>query len=364
MSTKGRVTLAAVARAAGVSQMTVSMALRNHPRISAATRLRVQRLAEALGYRPDPLLSRLMAHLRTSGRRSQPAPVAYLVSRGSGTEWRQTYLGRLFDGAERRATELGFTLDLICMGRAGVSTQRVNTILRSRGIEGVLIAPLSRGGGHLNLDFSGLSAAHVGASLWRPALPCAHHDYTHGTMLAMRHLVQHGYRRIGLVTNQSLTRTTEHQEEAAFLYYAARLRSRPLPPLVVAEWTPSTVLQWYRRHRPDAVFTCYPELIEVLREAGYPVPEAVGVALNWIPDGAPCSGIWQDFEAVGAAAFDLVESQLRRHEYGLPAKPKTVLVKGRWVEGATLRAVSPGGRRAVPHECVFVESDGSRSPAR
>src|SRR5688572_14522424 len=59
-----RVGLRAVAEAAGVSLMTVSLALRNSPRVSSRTRTRIAQLADKLGYRPDPEISRLMSRLR------------------------------------------------------------------------------------------------------------------------------------------------------------------------------------------------------------------------------------------------------------------------------------------------------------
>ena len=61
-----RVGLREVAAAANVCVMTVSLALRDNPRISAGTRDRIKRLAAELGYHPDPELSRLMNHLRAS----------------------------------------------------------------------------------------------------------------------------------------------------------------------------------------------------------------------------------------------------------------------------------------------------------
>ena len=64
--TPGRIGLRQIAEAAGVCLMTVSLSLRDSPKISVATRERVCRLAGQLGYRPDPELSRLMKHLRSS----------------------------------------------------------------------------------------------------------------------------------------------------------------------------------------------------------------------------------------------------------------------------------------------------------
>jgi LacI family transcriptional regulator len=47
-----------------VSHATVSLALRNDPRISPATKRKVFAAARRLGYRPDPHLAELMDLLR------------------------------------------------------------------------------------------------------------------------------------------------------------------------------------------------------------------------------------------------------------------------------------------------------------
>ena len=67
-----------VAAAAGVSVMTVSLALRRVPSIPAETRERVLAVAEKLGYRRNPLVAALMADLR--GRR-RPAAAQQSKSR-------------------------------------------------------------------------------------------------------------------------------------------------------------------------------------------------------------------------------------------------------------------------------------------
>jgi LacI family transcriptional regulator len=61
--------LRAVARAAGVSLATASLALRGAPSIAVETRERVQRTAARLGYRVNPLISELMGSLRHRRKR-------------------------------------------------------------------------------------------------------------------------------------------------------------------------------------------------------------------------------------------------------------------------------------------------------
>src|SRR3712207_4309999 len=62
-------TLEEVARLAGVSRNTVSLAIRNSPRVTAATRERVLRVVRDTGYRPN------FAARALAGRRSQTVGV-------------------------------------------------------------------------------------------------------------------------------------------------------------------------------------------------------------------------------------------------------------------------------------------------
>jgi LacI family transcriptional regulator len=75
-----RVTLRQIARTARVSVMTVSYALRDRPEVSPTERARLRALAEKLGYRPDPLLTHLMQHLRSHRRIKPTANLAVLTS--------------------------------------------------------------------------------------------------------------------------------------------------------------------------------------------------------------------------------------------------------------------------------------------
>src|ERR1017187_6691997 len=59
-------TLNDIARALGCSKNAVSLGLRGSPQIPPATRDRIQKAAEHLGYRPNALVSQLMAQLRST----------------------------------------------------------------------------------------------------------------------------------------------------------------------------------------------------------------------------------------------------------------------------------------------------------
>ena len=80
-----KITLRIIADKAKVSRMTVSRALRNDPSIPRATCLKIQRIAKHTGYRPDPILTRLMETIRRGRRVHAPSNGrAYPVHHTSG----------------------------------------------------------------------------------------------------------------------------------------------------------------------------------------------------------------------------------------------------------------------------------------
>ena len=70
--------MAEVAKATGVSKNTVSLAFQGSPRISAATRQRVEEAAKAMGYRLNPTVARLMAELRQNRSPGYQATLALI----------------------------------------------------------------------------------------------------------------------------------------------------------------------------------------------------------------------------------------------------------------------------------------------
>ncbi len=92
-----RSTIEHVASAAGVSVATVSRALRGLPNVAVTTRERVEEVARALNYRPDPAASRLAA-----GRSRTIAIIVPLIN-----SW---YFSNVVAGAEAVCAESGYDL--------------------------------------------------------------------------------------------------------------------------------------------------------------------------------------------------------------------------------------------------------------
>jgi hypothetical protein len=65
------------------------------------------------------------------------------------------------------------------------------------------------------------------------------------------------------------------------------------------------------------------------------------VHLDWLPDYKGTAGVYGNSERTGAAAVELVVSQLHRGESGPPSHAMSYLVAGSWIPGKTLRPVGP-----------------------
>jgi LacI family transcriptional regulator len=137
------VTLQDLAECAGVHRSTVSLALRDHPRISPEVRQRMQALAKKMGYRVNPLVSALMQSRRT-GRVTRHATIAYVISSPTRYGWRPPHHDRpdYFPGAAERADDLGYKLEHFWLAEPGMTPERFCNILVARGICGLLVGRL------------------------------------------------------------------------------------------------------------------------------------------------------------------------------------------------------------------------------
>src|ERR1700753_2066854 len=97
-----RVCMHHIAARAKVSTMTVSLALRDSPRISSTTRERIQALAAKMGFHPDPALRSLAAYRRTRQAAHFTGTIAYV---NNTQEPDKSTAGKMFQVTLRGAME-------------------------------------------------------------------------------------------------------------------------------------------------------------------------------------------------------------------------------------------------------------------
>lgn len=344
MSQPKEPTMQQIAEAAGVSRMAVSLALRNSPKISKATKERIHRIADELGYRPNPMVSALMTQLRHGREVRKPSVLAYVTAFPTEDGWRQPGpFVAFFEGAKLRAEALGYVLDEWWLRRPGMTEQRFGDILFTRDIHGLIFAPLPGAGGALSLDWPRFASSTIAYSVTSPAINRASNDQFGTITMALGELTRLGYGRIGLAITKENDERVRQQWSAGMLVYQQGIPAELRVPILLAT-TPfeRAFAAWFGKHRPDAVLGLTEECVTLIEESGARVPDDVGFAhLTLTSSEHEWAGVNQNSELVGAAAVDLVDAQLRRNERGIPAQAKTVLVPGVWVPGPTVRSVRP-----------------------
>jgi LacI family transcriptional regulator len=355
MDTPRRITLADVAQATGVHATTVSLALRNHPRIPEETKARIRAVAEKMGYAPDPMMRALVAYRSNNATRRNIPTLAYLTNWKTRWGWKKiTAHPDFYEGAETKARELGFKLDHFWLGEPGLTHVRLNSILRTRGITGLILA--SHGcalGDTLQLDWRNYSAIKIDYFPHQPLLHNVTNNQCDIARLAMQRVMAIGYKRIGFVMHRGWDHSADHYWTAGFLCEQQNVEERyRIPayifpgPHPVEGWfseygMPATVdvadfKQWYERYRPEVILSNASFVLPALKTLGLRVPRDVSFVELFLGDvSGATAGVRQNHTTVGALAVELLAGQLQHNKYGVPEIPTTTFVEGTWFDGAT-----------------------------
>lgn len=335
------VTLETIARRLKVSKVTVSLGLRGSRRISEAMRARIAKVADELGYKPNPMVSALMVSLRSKCRAGSAFNLCYLTAFATREGWKRIpVFPRYHEGARRRAAELGYGLEVHWMGDAGGSGERMTSILQARGIPGVLIAPLPTHGLRLGLDWSRFSNVSIGWSFTEVPTHHIANSQFHTITTALAACRDRGFSRIGFAIPQVVDDKTEHIWLSAYLGFLARHpKLKKLAPFVTDTFEEKPFLAWRAKNKPEVIVTTHVPILEWLKTAGIRVPGDVAyVYLDYTPERGDFAGINQQPEKVGAAAVDLLVEQINQNRRGVPEVPKSVLIEGVWRDGPTCPA--------------------------
>ncbi len=338
-SSEVRTTLRDIALKAGCHYSTVSLALRDHPRIPLETRDRIRGIARELGYRTDAMLAALCAYREMKRTPTDRGVVAWLTNHQTERGWAESACNRdYFQGASARAAERGYRLEQFWLAAPEIDETRMSKILWTRGIQGVLLPPQERIRG-INLDWKNFSAVTFGYTLSHPRLHLvSNHEYrTMGTLFS--ELTGRGYERVGLVNLRNQDERVDHNWLAAYLVEQRSLRAgMTIPPLILESWDDREFLGWVEEFRPDAIVTKLPDVLLSLKQARFRVPEDIGVAFHSLDENpSGLSGMKKNSFQIGVMAVDLLVDMLHRNERGVPALAYLLMVEGSWHEGRTVR---------------------------
>ena len=316
----GRVTLADVALAAGVSPITVSRALRGERAVDPALVERVQAAALSLGYVPDPA-ARALASQRSSH-------VTVLIPMLSNTLFVD-----LFEAVQRGLRPAGYQ---VLMGVTHYDSDEEEQLLREQLLQrpaGLLVTGLARSdAARALITQSGVPCVHLMEMSAEPGVYSVGFSQTDAAADLTRHLLARGYRRIAFVAVQLDARTLQRMNGWRQVMQAAGLHD------AVLEWqdpAPSSIAlgaqlfeQIMRTQGDvDAVFFCNDDLAQGALMAalrmGIAVPQRVAVAgFNDLTGSdqmlPPLTTVRTPRAAIGNAAATMLLALMRGEGVGTP----------------------------------------------
>lgn len=344
MGKQGSVTLGDIARECGLSRATVSRSLNNNPQIPEKTRLRVQKIARRMGFVPDPETSRLMGYLKRAQENRFQSTLGILNAfpdREAMTGPDHPYNRSLIQGVRKRAQELGYAVDEIWIAEPGLKPKRIDQILKSRAIRGVLVPPEYQALPEIQLDWSVLTTVAMATT----GNPEQIHRVLPNNLLnlqrVMREVVRRGYRRPGLATTRDLEDRMFRAPVASYLSMCDAQRAVRKLPVFFWEEVQSgqdnadRMNAWFQKNQPDVVIGAAGWMMEILaKDLGLQCPQDYAFVSYSAPEKG-VAGLDQLPEVIGAAAVDLVSAHIARGEVGIPEHPKHVMIEGTFVEGSS-----------------------------
>lgn len=337
-------TLHDIAREAGVSVMTVSRVLRNAPKVAAATRARVQEIAAALDYRPDPHLARMMEVVR--GKKQVRFRAVIAVIREEVPQ--DNLLGPSYqyvpiEAIRQRALGHGYAVEEFWLGRDGLTPKRLQKILHARGIEGVIVSPQSLQLPCSKLDYSPFASVVFGNAMREPALHMCAGNMTLGIQTAAEQLTARGYCRIGVAVTSWIVNRSQFGYSGGLFHFQQSLPAAARVPLLLLPHNDlsrgfAPFSAWMKKNRPDVLISFDTHVPGWLKRLGRHVPQDIGfVVHDWTPRMTEYAGIYQRRDHLAASAVDLVVTQLSQHEYGVPPVPRQIMIPPQWIDGPSIR---------------------------
>lgn len=344
---KSRVTQVDIAVRAGVHRTTVSLALQNHPKIPLKTRELIHRIAEELGYTPDPMLSALVAYRNQTQPRAFQGTLAWLGNSIPPYDWKEIPIFyNYYLGAVACAKSYGYGIEVFDMQVQNLTAKRLAGIMLSRNISGVLVAPQPHPDMDLQFEWEHFSAITFGYSLRNPQLHCITSTQYRATLKTIEQLRAYGYSRIGFATTRVQDSRINHNSLAAYLV-DMRLNGEAerIFPMQDGVRTAAVMRRWIAKEAPDCLIVSE-DIYDMMLRWGIRVPEEIPVACPMLSrSNRSLSGVYENSMQVGEMAVDFLIAMVRRGEKGVPEVSQRVMVDGKWMDGESLPVVRKQQKR-------------------
>ncbi|MBE2201104.1 MAG: LacI family DNA-binding transcriptional regulator [Anaerolinea sp.] len=272
-----RVTIKAVAAAAGVSTQTISRVVNGRPDVSPETREHVQEIIDKLGYQPSKIARSLIR-----GQSFSLGVVSYGISLYGPA--------LVLQGIQEATVQSGYSFMLNILPDAEVyDADKIVRDIMSYHVDGILwaVPEIGQNRDWIQQILPKISVPIVFLNVQpRPTLTTAVIDNRHGGRLATRHLIEQGRQHIGIITGPMNWWEARQRELGWREELMANGRSIDESYITHGDWTPSSgersirmLLDWHPEM--DAVFACNDQIalgaMKSARQMGRRIPEDLAI---------------------------------------------------------------------------------------
>lgn len=337
MTNKRRVTLAEIAKAAGVHKSTVSLALRGDPRIGTETRERIARTAAELGHQPDTYLSHLMSYLRDANKTEKNEAIAYLRFESHPDEDlnKIPFFREFRLGVKNEILRLGYAFDEFFLKDYGFNLSRLSDVLYNRGIRGVVVLPTSGLQEVKDFDWNKFAAITLGFRLHAPLLHRVVCDQVEIVRMALEQLVKLGYTRPFLAFPAGRDVHVENRWSISFNGFVRRFKKLKKGTVYKGD-ADETFAEYLKKSKSDCILALNYSYAQFLLDKGFSLPDDYGFVLLDKDAGPETAiGIDQQPRYLGRLAAGQLSGLIDRNELGLPRHPFTLMIHPIWKAGST-----------------------------
>jgi len=334
-----RVVMKDIAEKAGVHQTTVSLALNNDRRISKSTADRVRKIAEEMGYIPDPILTSLVSYRNKTRVLPYQETIALIFDTlGSYGVDDSLYLRTVRNAVIQRAKELGYKIEILRRGVDYASSATLDRILRTRSIHGILFGDIYGEDLEYKLDWDEYSMVKITQAPFSLPIDSVMGNYFFSARTVMRNLKNLGYRRPAMAGSIPEETHTRNLYRAGF-EYGQRRHYAPEHHIPFYEFQRKTeeeieeeVFTWLKEVKPDVLMSYWNNLCRPafrLTQSGH---NCRFVSLEADDQSICFGGIRNNFKKMAETAIELLISKMRMNVRGLPNSPNLILVEEKWID--------------------------------
>lgn len=322
-----------VASRAGISATTVSAYLNKSAPVNKATAKKIKEAIEELGYKPN-LIARSLRQKKTN---TIGLIVGNILSH---------FYSVIAKSVEDTARKYGFRT-ILCNGDDDHQKElEYIKVLESSRVEGIILTPTGKNGGYIKeIIESGMKIVFIDRLVDGVNCNGVIVDNENGSYKAVKHLIEQGYKRIGIISGSMDITTGKERLDG----YLKALREANLPEnddfVKIGDFKKESGVNLSKellegKNIPDAIFSTNLEItkgvLTVIRQMGLKVPEDIGLVSFDDSDltqlfNPPITVISQPVYEIGSTAMEIMINEIKsdKNVEKVPIKKilKTKLIK-------------------------------------